>query len=147
MLESRGVEARTGTLVERASPDGVLLVDGREIPARTVVWSAGIRATQLAGTDGLPQTRSRRLAADQHLRVAGYPHVFAVGDLASVRIDGRELPMLSAPAMHEGCYVAQAILASLRGRELRQQFRYRDKSTMALIGRNATARLRKPIRQ
>lgn len=137
VLEHRGVEVLTGTLVERATPDSVLLADGREIASRTVVWSAGIRATQLAGTDEMPRSRSRRLATDEHLRIAGFPRVFAVGDVASVHIDGRELPMLSPPAMQEGRYVAETILADLRGTRLREPFRYRDKGTMAVIGRNA----------
>ena len=137
VLERRGVEVLTGALVERASQEGVLLADRREIPARTVVWSAGIRATQLAGTEQLPHSRSRRLATDERLRIADHPRVFAVGDVASVQIDGRELPMLSPPAMQEGRYVAQAILADLRGSPAPRPFRYHDKGTMAVIGRNA----------
>jgi NADH:ubiquinone reductase (H+-translocating) len=137
VLERRGVEVLTGTLVERATPESVLLADGREIASRTVVWSAGIRAPQLAGTDELPQSRSRRLVTDEHLRISGHSRVFAVGDVASVAIDGRELPMLSPPAMQEGHYVANAILADMRGRELHQPFRYLHKGTMAVIGRNA----------
>jgi NADH dehydrogenase len=73
VLERRGVEVLTRTLVERATPKSVLLADGRHIASRTVVWSAGIRATQIAGTEGLPQSRSRRLATDEHLRIDGYP--------------------------------------------------------------------------
>jgi NADH:quinone reductase (non-electrogenic) len=137
MLERRGVETLTGTLVERATPAGVLLADGREIAARTVVWSAGIRATQVAGTEQLPQSRARRLLTDEHLRLPGHPHAFAIGDAASVHLEGRELPMLSPPAMQEGRYVAEAILANTRGRHPRTPFRYRDKGTMAVIGRNA----------
>ena len=115
----------------------MLLADGRQIASRTVVWSAGIRATQLAGTDEMPRSRSRRFAADKHLRIAGYQRVFAVGDVASVHIGGRELSMLSSPAMQEGRYVAEAIQADLQGTRLRKPFRYRDKGTMAVIGRNA----------
>ncbi len=136
-LEHRGVEVMTGTVVEQASPDGVLLADGREIASRTVVWSAGIRATQPAGTEELPRSRSRRLLTDERLRLAGQQHLFAVGDAASIRIDERELPMLSPPAMQAGRYVAEAILADARGTTLRRPFRYRDKGTMAVIGRNA----------
>lgn len=137
VLERRGVEVLTETLVERASPEGVLLADGREIAAATVVWSAGIRATQLPGTEQLPQSGARRLATDEHLRIVGEQHVFAVGDVASVKLNGRELPMLSPPAMQEGRYVAETILADVRGSSPRRPFRYSDKGTMAVIGRNA----------
>lgn len=77
------------------------------------------------------------MATDERLRVADHPRVFAVGDVASVKIDGRELPMLSPPAMQEGRYVARAILAELRASPVPHPFRYRDKGTMAVIGRNA----------
>jgi NADH:ubiquinone reductase (H+-translocating) len=137
VLERRGVEVVTGALVEQATPEGVLLADGQEIASRTVVWSAGIRATELAGVSDLSSSRSRRLPTDEHLRLAGDTGVFAVGDVASVRVDGTELPMLSAPAIQEGRYVAQAILADLRDEQLPEPFRYRDKGTMAVIGRNA----------
>ncbi len=136
VLERRGVQVLTGTLVERAAPERVLLSNGQEIDTRTVVWSAGVRATELAGLDGT-RTRAGRIPTDEHMRIAGRRDVFAVGDVAAVRQDGRELPMLSPPAMQEGRHVARAILADVRGEELRTPFRYRDKGTMAVIGRNA----------
>jgi NADH:ubiquinone reductase (H+-translocating) len=112
----------------------VLLADNREIASRTVVWSAGIRARQLAGTDEMPRSRSRRLATEERLQIAGHPGVFAVGDVASMHIDGPELPMLSPPAMQEGRYVAQAILADLRGTRLRQPFATATVHIYYLIG-------------
>jgi NADH:ubiquinone reductase (H+-translocating) len=97
----------------------------------------GTCATQVGGTEQLPQSRARRLATDEHLRLSGHPRVFAIGDVASVQIEGRELPMLSPPATQEGRHVARAILADVRGRQVRTPFRYHDKGTMAVIGRNA----------
>lgn len=137
VLERRGVQVLTGTLVDHASADDVVLADGRQIPTHTVVWSAGIHATRLPGTDQLAQSRTRRLSTDDRLRIAGLRHVFAVGDVASVHVDGRELPMLSPFAMQAGRYVARAIVAEVRGVRPPGPFRPRNKGTMAVIGRNA----------
>lgn len=63
--------------------------------------------------------------------------MFAVGDLASVATAQGELPMLSPPAMQEGRYVARFILDEVRSRPAKGPFRYRDRGTMAVIGRNA----------
>ena len=137
VLERRGVEVITGTLVSQVTPDAVLLSTGDELRTRTAVWSAGINATELVGVSDLATSRSRRLPTDERLRLAGRLEVFAIGDLASVHVDGRELPMLSPPAMQEGRYVASAILADVRADTAPGPFRYRDKGMMAVIGRNA----------
>ena len=115
VLERRGVEVLAGTLVSQVTPEAVLLATGDELQARTAVWSAGINATELAGVSDLASGRSRRLPTDERLRLAGRREVFAIGDLASVHVDGQELPMLSPPAMQEGRYVASAIVADVRG--------------------------------
>ena len=131
MLESRGAEVRAGALIASASADSATLGDGETIPARTVVWSAGVRASGTPETGELERARMARLVVDERLRPAGHGDVHVVGDLA----DGR--PMLSAPALQEGSYAARAILAAVRGEPEPPPFRYRDKGTMAVIGRNA----------
>jgi NADH dehydrogenase len=134
VLEQRGVEIRTGALIDSADEAGAVLRDGERIEARTVVWSAGVRATEPAGTEALARGRARRLEVDDRLHPPGLPDVYAIGDVASPA--GHELPMVSAPAMQQGRYVARAILAAGRGEEP-PPFRFRDKGTMAVIGRNA----------
>jgi NADH dehydrogenase len=130
VLERRGVEVRTGALIASAGPDGAVLADGGVIEARTVVWSAGVRAAAPGGTEALPHGRAARLEVDDRLHPAGLPDVYAIGDVAA---PAHELPMLSAPAMQQGRYVARAILAGSEPKP----FRYRDKGTMAVVGRNA----------
>jgi NADH dehydrogenase len=134
VLERRGVEIRTGALIDSAGADGAVLRGGERIAARTVVWSAGVRATEPGGTDALARGRARRIEVDDRLHPPGRPDVYAIGDVASPT--ARELPMVSAPAMQQGRYAARAILAAGRGEEP-PPFRYRDKGTMAVIGRNA----------
>jgi NADH dehydrogenase len=153
-LRSRGVEVRLSTLVREATEDAAVLssaVGGEveTIGARTIVWSAGVGPTdplpdKPTGPDGaaaaadVARSRSRRLEVDDHLRIR--PGVYAIGDVASVRPGGAgtdaggELPMLSPPAMQEGRYVARAIR---HGGQPGRPFRYRDKGTMATIGRRA----------
>lgn len=137
VLEQRGVEVLTDTLVERVSAECVTLAGGREIPAATAVWSAGIRATQLAGLERQPQTAQRRIDTDEHLRLLGQSRVFAVGDLAAIRVAGREVPMLSPYAIQEGRHVARVIVNDVLGKPPGRPFHPRDKGTMAVIGRNA----------
>jgi NADH:ubiquinone reductase (H+-translocating) len=137
VLERKGADVITGTVMTEARPDGATLADGTELAARTIVWSAGVRAADDPVDGELERRRGRRLQVDDHLRPGGRPEVFAIGDLAGVAGDVGELPMLSAPAMQEGRYAAAAILAAVAGREPPGPFRYKDKGTMAVIGRNA----------
>jgi NADH dehydrogenase len=139
-LRRRGVEVRTGTMIAGADELGARLSSGEEIECRTIVWAAGVRPSDPVGEGGpLPRSRSHRLDVDERLRVPGVPGVFAIGDAASVAEDGGELPMLSPPAMQEGRYVARLILDEVHGRppDGAAAFRYRDKGTLATIGRNA----------
>jgi NADH dehydrogenase len=149
VLTRRGVEVRTATLVKEAteevvrlSPSGANPGPGAEtIPARTVVWSAGVQPVDPLSADEPPRSRSRRLQADARLRLGGRDEVFVIGDVASVPTDGAELPMLAPPAMQEGRHLARAVLAraGVDGATDPGPFRYKDKGTMATIGRNAAA--------
>jgi NADH dehydrogenase len=137
VLTKRGVEVRTGTLVETADERSVTLSDGHVLPAHTVVWTGGVQP-EMPGTDPpVPRTRSRRVEVDAYLRIRDAEGAYAIGDVAGAAQDGTELPMLSAPAMQAGRYVARSILTDLMGGRPDQPFHYFDKGTMATIGRNA----------
>ncbi|HZQ79866.1 MAG TPA: NAD(P)/FAD-dependent oxidoreductase [Acidimicrobiia bacterium] len=149
-LRSRGVEVRLSTLVRSTSDTcAVLAGAGREatVGARTIVWCAGVGPTDPLPDkeEGITRSRSRRLEVDPFLRLR--PDVYAIGDVASVRPPGAgaggELPMLSPPAMQEARYVARAIR---RGGPPEAPFRYRDKGTMATIGRRAAVAQVGPVR-
>lgn len=137
ILRDRGIEVRTSVLVEKATEEQVVLSSDEEILSRTVVWSAGVRPEDPVRTPHAPRNRSRRLEVDGHLRLAGRSDVYVIGDAASVTHRGGELAMLAPPAMQEGRYVARSIRDRVRGVPARGPFRYRDKGTMATIGRNA----------
>jgi NADH dehydrogenase len=134
VLERKGVEVTTGTVMAAAGPEGAALSSGTEIAARTIVWSAGVRANDPRGLDAVERGRSNRLAIDDRLRAGGLDGVYAIGDLAA---GSEALPMLSPPAMQQGRYVARAIRAAVAGREAPGPFRYKDKGTMAVVGRGA----------
>ena len=137
ILRDRGIEVRTSVLVEKATEELVVLSSGEEILTRTVVWSAGVRPEDPVRTPDAPRSRARRLEVDGHLRLAGRSDVYVIGDAASVTHRGGELAMLAPPAMQEGRYVARSIRDRVLGTGELGPFRYRDKGTMATIGRNA----------
>jgi len=129
VLTKRGVEIITGVGVASIEADGVVLADGRRIPARTVVWTAGVRASPLASLLGVELTRGGRIVVDAHYAVPGHPGVYAVGDIAAN--PAAPLPQVAQPAIQAGAHVARRIL----GRD--ETFRYHDKGAMATIGRHA----------
>jgi NADH dehydrogenase len=127
-LERRGVEVRTNTLVASADDRGVVLQDGSEIETATMVWTAGVRPNDPV------HEGAERLPVDDHLRLVGARNVFAIGDVAAARDKrGKTLAMVSPPAMQAGRYVARHIVKG----DARRAFRYRDKGTLATIGRRA----------
>ena len=144
-LRKRGVEVLTGTLVRSVAEGVVALADGRSIPAGTVVWTAGVRASPLAGALGVEARRSGRVGVEPSLQLPGHPEVFVVGDMAYLEQDGQELPMLIPVAMQEAKQVGRAIRALVAGRPA-PAFRYDDPGIMATIGRNAGVAQIGPLR-
>jgi NADH dehydrogenase len=137
VLTKRGVDVRTKTLVRTADDRSVMLSDGTVVPARTVVWTAGVWPLLPHSEPRLETNRRGRVRVDEFLRLRGAPRVYVLGDAAGAEQDGEELPMVSAPAMQAGRYVARAIHADVTGRQPGRPFRYVDKGSMATIGRNA----------
>jgi NADH dehydrogenase len=130
-LAHLGVELRTETLVTSADDHGVVLHDGTELPTATMVWTAGVTPrSPIPADDGHP---AGRIEVDQHFRVVGTSDTYAIGDTArGPGPHGSVLPMLAAPAMQAGRYVAADILGTRH-----RAFRYRDKGMLATIGRRA----------
>lgn len=129
-----GVEVRLETMVERVDPAGVQLHSGDRIPARTVVWAAGVRGENLGVRLVLATGRSGRIPVDETLAVPGHPGVYAIGDLALLK-GAESLPQVAPVAIQQGQAVALNLLRTLRGHPP-FPFRYRDKGQMATIGRN-----------
>ncbi len=135
-LRRMGVEVLLNTKVRGGSDRVVRLSGGESIEARTLVWAAGVQPSNLVSVLGAPTSESGRLLVDEQLRLKGLSSAFAIGDIAAVSQGGDEIPMLSAPAIQEGRYVARAITSAARSSSMKG-FRYRDKGIMATIGRHA----------
>jgi NADH dehydrogenase len=133
-LEALGVQVWTGSRVSSVSAAGVQ-IGADHLAARTVVWAAGLQGSPLARSLGSELDRAGRVRVRPDLTVPGYPHTFVVGDLASIEQDGQPVPGVAPAAMQMGEHAAANIARSLRGEPL-APFRYRDKGTLATIGRS-----------
>jgi NADH dehydrogenase len=137
-LEKRDVELRLETAVKEVRADGVVVEHAGEqefLPAGMVVWASGITAHSVVKDWGVPQGRGGRIEVDEHLRVRGLQDVFAIGDVA-VNPD-EPLPQLAQPALQGGKHVADVIAAQIKGKASPKAFKYKDKGTMATIGRSS----------
>jgi NADH dehydrogenase len=127
-LELRAVDVRLRTMVVTADEQGVVLHDGSELATSTMVWTAGVRAANVL------DDRGDRIVVDDHFHIVGVDGAYAIGDVAAGIGPGSEpLPMLSPPAMQAGRFVARQIVAGPSS----EPFRYRDKGTLATIGRTS----------
>ncbi len=130
------VEVRFGASVADYDGRQARLKSGEVIPAQTVIWAAGVRASPLNATLGLPTARQGRIPVEPTLQLKEHPEVFIIGDAAYREQDGEALPMVAPVAIQMGQSVARNIKHQLRGQPL-EPFRYRDQGTLATIGRNA----------
>ena len=131
-LRGRGVDVRLRALVKEVRDGEVELNDGTRLEAGSVIWTAGVRGSEVGHLLGVERDRHGRVPVTPTLQLEGRPEVFVIGDLA-----GHEgLPMLIPVAMQEARHVAQVIRALLAGRSP-EPFHYRDPGIMATIGRNS----------
>jgi NADH dehydrogenase len=118
-LSTLGIETRLGAKVTAVDAMGIALASGEIIPAQTIVWCAGMRASPLAAT--LPGTRDQlgRIAADQFMRVTGLANVFAAGDVASSLVDGVHSTVMSCQfARPMGRFAGHNVVADLFARPM-----------------------------
>ena len=138
-LRARGVDVRLGERVTAVHADAVTLATGERIKTHTVVWAAGVRANPLADLLEVEQVKGGRIKVTPDLRIPTKPHAFVIGDLAAIEVrpgSGAYLPQVAQVAKQSGKHVGTTIARSLRGKT-GKPFRYRDKGTMATIGRNS----------
>jgi NADH dehydrogenase len=134
-LERLGVEVVAGAPVESIDANGYRL-RGELVPARTVLWAAGVAASPLGALLPAVRDRAGRVEVGPDLALPGHPDIFVAGDLASVHQDGRAVPGVAPAAKQMGAHVARVIRARLRGQPA-PAFRYRDFGNLATIGRMA----------
>jgi NADH:ubiquinone reductase (H+-translocating) len=135
-LEELGVTVRTGAAVTDVR-DGRVQIGDEVILADTVIWAAGVAASPLGATLGVPLDRAGRVFVEPDLTIPGYKNVFVIGDLATLKgEDGKPLPGVAQVAIQMGRHAAKNIRAAIAGHPYRA-FRYRDLGNMATIGRAA----------
>jgi NADH:ubiquinone reductase (H+-translocating) len=134
-LERLGVEIRAGVRVTKVDEEGVEM-GAQRLAARTVIWAAGVQASPLAQSLGVPLDRAGRVRVGADLLVPSRDDVFVVGDLAALEQDGRIVPGVSPAALQEGAYVARRILRTVAGKSV-SPFRYEHRGSFATIGRGA----------
>ncbi|MGE5073739.1 MAG: NAD(P)/FAD-dependent oxidoreductase [Anaerolineae bacterium] len=137
LLAKKHVEIMLSTKLAGYDGEKMALADGRTIPAYTLIWTAGVRAAEIADRLGLPQASSARLVTGPTLQLAGHPEVFLVGDAAYlVDEHGKPLPMLATVAQQEARAAAANLQRLIKGEPVKS-FRYKDPGLLATIGRNA----------
>ncbi len=135
-LERRGVSVWTGSAVTKIEA-GVVHVAGDAIQAGTILWAAGVAASPIGASLGVPCDRAGRVRVLEDLTIPGAPDVYVIGDLASFTTeDGAVLPGVAQVAMQQGAHAARNILATIAG-QARTRFVYRFYGNMATIGRNS----------
>lgn len=143
ILRKRGIEVSLGVSVAEAGPDKVTFTDGRVLPCRTLIWTAGVAASPLVATLDAETVRGR-LAVTPEMALPGVDGVFALGDAAAVpdlaKGDGAICPPTAQHAMRQGRKLADNIIASLRGQAL-QPYVHKDLGLVVdLGGRDAVSK-------
>ena len=131
-----GVEVMTGAVVTNVG-DAEVMIGEIAIPTRTILWGAGVQASPLAKSLGVPLDRAGRVLVEPDLTIPGHRDVFVIGDLAAVKQhDGTLVPGVAPAAIQEGQHTARNLERAVEGQPLRA-FRYHDKGSLATIGRAA----------
>lgn len=134
-LERLGVEIRTGAMVSDMDETGVT-AGGERIEARTRLWAAGVMASPLVRSLGVPLDKAGRVLVNQDLTIPGDDSIYIAGDLAAVKWENDWVPGVAPAAIQEGRHVARNIVRTIEGRPL-EPFQYLDKGSLATIGRAA----------
>jgi NADH dehydrogenase len=138
-LERMGVEVRLKSIVTNITPDG-LCVGDEFIPVRNVFWAAGVKANPIGQSLGVPLDRSGRVIVGPDLTIPGHGEVFVAGDMAAANSadTGAPVPGVAQGGIQMGAYAGRTIAAETSGRSTpadRKPFVYRDKGSMAVIGK------------
>ncbi len=136
-LEGMGVQILAGSPIEHIDQNGVI-AKGQRIEAATVIWCAGVKASPVAHCLGIVPAKSGKIEVGPDLSLPGEPDVFIIGDSAVARgLDGAPLPGLAAVAKQQGEYIGRLLRRRLRNESPSGPFRYRDRGTLATIGRHS----------
>ncbi len=130
------VEVMTGEMVSSVAPTRVTLKSGKVLKAHTLIWGAGLQAHPITKTLGIELQRGNRVGVTPDLSLAEHPEVYVVGDIAAITDTktAQVLPQLGSVAQQSGVWAGQNIVRRIAGEDTKP-FEYKDKGTMAMIGR------------
>jgi NADH:ubiquinone reductase (H+-translocating) len=137
LLKKKHVDIRLNSKLESYNGQEVKLADGTRIETQTLIWTAGVKATEIVDELKVDKAAGGRIRIEPTLQLPGHPETFVIGD-ASFLLDekGQPLPMISTVAMQQGVFTAKSIRNLMNGKPL-EKFRYKDPGLLATIGRNA----------
>jgi NADH:ubiquinone reductase (H+-translocating) len=137
LLQKKNVEIMVNAKLADYNGEQITLSNGRQIPTRTLIWTAGVRAAEFVDKLGVEQAASRRVVTEATLQLPNHEDVFVIGDAAYfVNGNGQPLPMLATVAQQQARSAADNLRKMLRG-EKPEAFHYKDPGLLATIGRNA----------
>lgn len=136
-LEKLGVKVHLNTMVKSFDGYKVTLGNDQEITSQTLVWAAGVTGAPIPGLPEDTIGRANRIKVDTYNRVDGFENIFAIGDIALMQSEAypKGHPQVAQPAIQQGKLLAQNLKKILNNKELKH-FTYKDKGSMATIGRN-----------
>ncbi len=133
-LKKLGVEVKTDVNVLNIENE-LVKTDKGDINASTIIWTAGVKPTDLGEKSSLQTNKKGQIIVEKDLSVKDWPNVYVAGDIAYVEQNNKPLPGIAPVAMQEGIYIAKAILSRINNKELKP-FKYANRGQMATIGRN-----------
>lgn len=134
-LEKLGVNVLTNSIVKEVKPRQIIFKDGTKIGSEVTIWAAGVMGEPAMKKLNIP-IEAGRICVEPTLQVTNYPHIFAIGDIAGAKdAAGRFLPMVAPVAMQQGRFITRQI-ENLHSQRPLEKFTYRDKGSMATIGRH-----------
>ena len=137
LLQKKNVEIMVNAKLADYNGEQITLSDGGQIPTRTLIWTAGVRAAELVERLGIQRAASSRVVTEATLQLPDHPEVFVIGDAAYfVNGNGQPLPMLATVAQQQAKAAVNNLRKILRGEKL-EAFHYKDPGLLATIGRNA----------
>ncbi len=137
ILKKKNVNIRLNSKLESYNGQYVKLSDGSQIETQTVIWTAGVKATEVVDGLSVDKASGGRIRIEPTLQLPQHPETFVIGDASFLLDDnGQPLPMISTVAIQQGVFTAKNILALMNG-EQPGHFHYKDPGLLATIGRNA----------
>jgi NADH dehydrogenase len=137
-LESMGITVKLNSIMKEYDGDTVILQDGTEIKAKTVIWAAGVRGNVPNGIDASLVVRGNRIKVDRYNKVIGTNNIYAIGDIASMTtpLYANGHPQLANVAINQGKLLGKNLIKLSHNQGVLEEYEYKDKGSMATIGRH-----------